>query len=50
MDFVNPLEKYEKIFGYEFTPSHNPVKDTYSLSYSAEGVWVISVRKFALKI
>ena len=39
MDFVKPLEKYEKIFGYEFTPTHNPNKDTYSLSYSAEGVW-----------
>ena len=39
MDFVKPLEKYEKIFGYEFTPSHDPVKDTYSLYYSAEGVW-----------
>ena len=39
MDFVKPLEKYEKIFGYEFTPSHNHVTDTYSLSYSAEGVW-----------
>lgn len=39
MDFVKPLEKYEKIFGYEFTPTHDPVEDTYSLSYSAEGVW-----------
>ena len=39
MDFVKPLEKYEKIFGYEFIPSHNYITDTYSLSYSAEGVW-----------
>lgn len=39
MDFVKSLDEYGKIFGYEFTASHNPVTDTYSLSYSAEGVW-----------
>lgn len=38
MDF-KPLERYEKIFGYEFISIHNPAKDTYSLSYSAEGAW-----------
>lgn len=39
MDFIESLERYEKIFGYEFIPMHNPIKDTYSLSYSAEGAW-----------